>query len=84
MPQATGGQTFTGHGQEGRRQPGLHSRRPAGARSVAQNVVRSVGHRKKRREAERRQKHKLKVAWISPPPPRSRPLSANWKVAGGP
>jgi hypothetical protein len=51
---------------------------------VAQNVVRSVGHRKKRREAERRQKHKLKVAWTSPPPPRSRPLSANWKVAGGP
>jgi integrase len=28
---------------------------------VAQNVVRSLSHRKKRREAERRKKHKLKV-----------------------
>jgi len=35
---------------------------------VAQNVVRSVGHRKKRREAERRQKHKLKVGVDIPSP----------------
>ena len=33
-----------------------------------QNVVRSVGHRKKRREAERRQKHKLKVGVDIPSP----------------
>jgi len=36
--------------------------------SVAQNVVRSLSHRKKRREAERRQKHKLKVGVDIPTP----------------
>ena len=36
--------------------------------TVAQNVVRSLGQRKKRREAERRQKHKLKVGVDIPSP----------------
>jgi integrase len=35
---------------------------------VAQNVVRSLSHRKKRREAERRQRHKLKVGVDIPSP----------------
>ena len=35
---------------------------------VAQNVVRSLSHRKKRREAERRQNHKLKVGVDIPSP----------------
>ena len=50
---------------------------------VAQNVVRSLSHRKKRREAERRQKAKLKVGVDIPSPEEIRAivvqLSGRWR-----
>ncbi len=46
---------------------------------VAQNVVRSLSQRKKRREAERRQKHKLKVGVDIPSPDEIRALVARLK-----
>ena len=44
---------------------------------VAQNVVRSLSHRKKRREAERRQKHRLKVGVDIPSPDEIRAIVAH-------
>jgi integrase len=46
---------------------------------VAQNVVRSLSHRKKRREAERRQKTKLKVGVDIPSPAEIRAIVAHLK-----
>jgi integrase len=46
---------------------------------VAQNVVRSLSHRKKRREAERRQKHKLKVGVDIPTPDEIRAMVTHLK-----
>jgi integrase len=46
---------------------------------VAQNVVRSLSQRKKRREAERRQKHKIKVGVDIPLPDEIRAIVAHLK-----